>query len=66
MTRASPLHAADQATHFARMHRAQSLRQWRDTITLTACTIGLLMLAATTGYLAHPETTCAPAQITLD
>jgi hypothetical protein len=48
------------------MHRAQTRRQLRDTITLTACTIGVLMLAATTGYLAHPETTCAPAQITLD
>lgn len=55
MTQISPRHRRDMAIHFARLHRARDMAQMRRCIVEMACAIGLVILAAAAGYLAHDQ-----------
>ena len=67
MTHISPRHARDLADRFARMHRAEDIRQIRHTIVELAFAMGLVILAAFAGYMAHgPTCASAAAQWTVD
>jgi hypothetical protein len=55
----SPRHAQDMADCFARLHHRQALRRLRAHIVQTACALGLVLLAAAAGYLAHDQAACS-------
>jgi hypothetical protein len=61
MTQISPRHRRDMAIHFARLHRTRDMDQMRRSIVEMTCAVGLVILAASAGYLAHAPETCAEA-----
>ena len=60
MTHISPRHDREMADRFARMHRRDDMRQMRRAAVEMACAIGLVMLAAFAGYMAHAPICAAP------
>lgn len=61
MTQISPRRQQDMSIHFARLHHARDIAQLRRCAVETTCAIGLVILAAAAGYLAHDSETCAQA-----
>jgi hypothetical protein len=64
MTQISPRHTREMADNFARLHRARDMAELRRCAVEITCAIGLVILTAAAGYLAHDQgsfTPCAPA-----
>ena len=64
MTQISPRHTREMADNFARLHHARDIAQLRRCAVEITCAIGLVILAAAAGYLAHDQAAfnaCPPA-----
>lgn len=65
MTQISPRVAQDAATHWARAHRREEMAHIRATIVEGVCMLGLVIMAAFAGYLAHQPDLC-PSVVEID
>lgn len=65
MTHISPRHTQDLSDRHARAHHRETMRALRSQIIEVSCAMGLVILAASAGYLAAQPDLCAdlPAQI---